>query len=42
MRWKGWAELFEKDLSGLGRMLNMLRNLMEEHVPKILRLIEKL
>lgn len=42
MRWKGWAELFERDLSGLQRMLSTLRRLMEEHVPRILRLIEQL
>lgn len=39
MQWKGWAELFEADLSGLKRMLGRLRELMEEHVPRVLGLI---
>lgn len=42
MKQKAWSELFEQDLSGLTRMLGVLKELMQKHVPKILHLIEKL
>jgi hypothetical protein len=42
MKWKAWSELFERDLSGLTRMLGILKSLMIENVPKILTLIENL
>lgn len=40
MRWKNWAEVYESDLVGTRRMLGVLRELMEEHVPSILARIE--
>lgn len=29
MKWKGWAEVFEADLSGVQRMLEVLKKLMQ-------------
>jgi hypothetical protein len=40
MQWKRWSELFDSNLTGLQRMLQTLRELMSEHVPEILSLIE--
>ena len=42
MKWKGWAEVFEADLTGVQRMLEVLRLLMEEQVPKILQRIQEM
>ncbi len=39
MKWKGWAEVFEEDLTGVQRMIEVLRVLMEDNVPKVLQRI---
>lgn len=40
MKWKKWSEVYENDLSGTQRMLGVLRDLMQDNVPKILDRIE--
>jgi hypothetical protein len=41
MKWKKWSEVYENDLIGTQRMLEVLRGLMQEHVPKLLERIEE-
>lgn len=40
MKFKKWSEVYENDLSGTKRMLEVLRDLMKDNVPKILDRIE--
>lgn len=42
MKCKKWSEVFEADLTGVQRMLEELRLLMEEQVPSILQRIYEL
>lgn len=35
MVWKNWQDIFDKDLYGLTKRLQILENLMAQHVPAV-------
>ena len=41
MKWKGWEEVFEPNMVGLTRMLDNLRTLMAQNVPRILEMLDE-
>ena len=41
MKSKGWEEVFEPNMTGLVRMLDKLRTLMGQNVPRILELLDE-